>query len=122
MQAASTNPLAFPAPRGGLLRRFRTTYFQTVRKLGLAGTRLGIHTLRHTWATRFYEAAGDLLLLQRLGGWASLVMVQRYAHARQERAAAAIQQMVNAREMAQHREPVPPQASPRAMATVPRSS
>ncbi len=120
MQAASTNPLAFPARRGGLLRRFRTTYFETVRKLGLAGTRLGIHTLRHTWATRFYEATGDLLLLQRLGGWANLAMVQRYAHARQERAAAAIQQMVNAREAAERHEP--PQISPRAMEAVPRSS
>jgi integrase len=122
MQAASTNQLAFPAPRGGLLNRFRTTYFETVRKLGLAGTKLGIHTLRHTWATRFYEATGDLLLLQRLGGWASLSMVQRYAHARQERAAAAIQQMVDARGSAERRESGSPQIPPRVLTAVSRNS
>lgn len=114
--------VVFPARRGGLLRRFRTTYYETVRRLGLAGTKLGIHTLRHTGATRFYEATGDLLLLQRLGGWASLVMVQRYDHARQERAAAAIQQMVAAREMAGRRETLSPDSSPRPMTVVLRSS
>jgi len=122
MRSASTNPLAFPARRGGLLRRFRTTYFQTVRTLGLAGTGLGIHTLRHTWATRFYEATGDLLLLQRLGGWASLSMVTRYAHAREERGAEAIRKMVATRDEALKTPADLPRIPPRPMTVVARSS
>lgn len=38
------------------------------------------HDLRHTWATWHYRANRDLLALQQLGGWASLDMVQKYAH------------------------------------------
>lgn len=38
------------------------------------------HDLRHTWATWFYAATRDPLLLKREGGWASLRMVERYAH------------------------------------------
>lgn len=38
------------------------------------------HTLRHTWATWHYAEHRDLLLLKREGGWASVAMVERYAH------------------------------------------
>lgn len=38
------------------------------------------HDCRHTWATWTYAATRDLLGLQRLGGWKSLKMVERYAH------------------------------------------
>lgn len=38
------------------------------------------HDLRHTWATWHYRANRDLIALQQLGGWASLDMVQKYAH------------------------------------------
>lgn len=38
------------------------------------------HDLRHTWATWHYRANRDLIGLQQLGGWASLAMVQKYAH------------------------------------------
>ena len=38
------------------------------------------HDLRHTWATWFYAASKDPLLLKDEGGWASLTMVERYAH------------------------------------------
>ena len=37
------------------------------------------HTLRHTFATRLCENEVDLRLVQELGGWASLALVQRYA-------------------------------------------
>lgn len=52
-------------------------------------TRAGIsdyrwHDNRHTWATTFVEAGGDLDQLQRLGGWKSRDMVLRYAHMRTE--------------------------------------
>jgi len=48
-------------------------------------TRAGIedfrwHDLRHTWATWQRQAGTPTHELQRLGGWKSLVMVERYAH------------------------------------------
>jgi len=99
MRAASTRPYIFAGPRGGPLTHFKHRYFRAVREAGLAGTGVGIHTLRHCWASRFAEATGgDLVLLQSLGGWSSLTLVQRYAHARQERGAEAIRRMVEARE------------------------
>ena len=38
------------------------------------------HDLRHTWASWHVMAGTPLEMLQRLGGWASLDMVLRYAH------------------------------------------
>lgn len=38
------------------------------------------HGLRHTWASWHVQAGTPLLVLQQMGGWASLDMVQRYAH------------------------------------------
>ena len=57
-------------------------------KTGFAGAlrRAGItepttpHDLRHTWATWFYALTRDPLLLKAEGGWASIAMVERYAH------------------------------------------
>ena len=42
------------------------------------------HDNRHTWATTYLEAGGDLDQLQKLGGWKSREMVARYAHMRTE--------------------------------------
>lgn len=74
--------LVVAARGGGQLHRFKTVYFEAVRRLGLAGTGLNIHALRHTWASRMVESGADLTLLMALGGWSSLVMVQRYSHHR----------------------------------------
>jgi integrase len=38
------------------------------------------HDLRHTWASWHVQAGTPLHVLQELGGWASVEMVQRYAH------------------------------------------
>src|ERR1700674_5805037 len=38
------------------------------------------HDLRHTWATWHRQSGTPTHELQRLGGWRSLVMVERYAH------------------------------------------
>lgn len=47
------------------------------RLAGVTGFR--IHDWRHDWAARAVLGGVDLLTLQRLGGWASIRMVQRYA-------------------------------------------
>lgn len=110
-------PPRFPARGGGLLHRFTDTYFRTVRQLGLAGTGLNIHCLRHTFASRFVEAGGDLTLLMALGGWSSLAMVQRYSHHRPERGVEVIQRMLAAREAAR----ALPQTAPRRITRAPRN-
>ena len=38
------------------------------------------HANRHTFASRLVMAGVDLLTVQKLGGWRTLSMVQRYAH------------------------------------------
>lgn len=38
------------------------------------------HDLRHTWASWHIQSGTPLYVLQQLGGWESLSMVQRYAH------------------------------------------
>jgi integrase len=39
------------------------------------------HLLRHTWATWAYAVTRDLTFLMQQGGWKSVTMVMRYAHA-----------------------------------------
>jgi hypothetical protein len=41
---------------------------------------LTVSNLRHTWASWHVQNATPLPVLQELGGWSSLKMVQRYAH------------------------------------------
>ncbi len=43
-----------------------------------------VHDCRHTWATWHYQEHHDLIALQQLGGWRTLSMVSRYAHASSE--------------------------------------
>jgi integrase len=38
------------------------------------------HDLRHTWASWHVQAGTPIHVLQELGGWSSIEMVQRYAH------------------------------------------
>lgn len=49
-----------------------------VKKAGLSDFRW--HDLRHTWASWHVQNGTPLHVLMELGGWASLEMVQRYAH------------------------------------------
>ena len=46
------------------------------RKVGLAGFR--VHDFRHDWAANCIMSGVDLRTLQKLGGWASLRMVEKY--------------------------------------------
>lgn len=48
--------------------------------------RVRFHDLRHTWATKFMQATGDLFGLMRLGGWSSLGSVKVYQHLTKARA------------------------------------
>jgi integrase len=58
--------------------RIKTGFKGAVRRAGLVD--FHPHDCRHTWATWHYQANRDLGALQKLGGWATLAMVMRYAH------------------------------------------
>jgi integrase len=60
----------------------KTAFKAALRRAGVKGFR--VHDCRHTWATWHYAEHHDLIALQRLGGWRSLAMVARYAHANVE--------------------------------------
>ncbi len=64
-----------------------------------ACTRAGLkgvtpHTTRHTFATRLIANGVDLRTVQELGGWASLRMLERYAHVAPTRKAQAVEELV----------------------------
>lgn len=54
------------------------TFKKAAQKAGVPWLRW--HDLRHTWASWAVQRGVPLHALQELGGWASLAMVQRYAH------------------------------------------
>lgn len=56
----------------------KTAWLAAVEAAKLSG--VTFHTLRHTWASWHVMAGTPLAVLQQLGGWASIAMVQRYAH------------------------------------------
>lgn len=69
----------------------RSTWQAACEKIGLPGLRF--HDLRHTWASWHAMAGTPLSVLQELGGWASLAMVQRYAHLSPEHLSAAAERV-----------------------------
>ena len=120
MQATSTSALIFPAPLGGVLHHFQDHFRQAVKAAGLDST-VTPHALRHTWASRFAETSGDLLLLQRAGNWSSLKMVKRYAHVREGRDAEVMRQMEVTR-AAWARQAEVPTKTPRPISRAPRNA
>jgi integrase len=59
--------------------QIKTGFASAVRRAGL-DAEITPHDLRHTWASWHYAAHRDLLRLKHDGGWASVAMVERYAH------------------------------------------
>jgi len=51
------------------------------------------HCNRHTFASRLVMAGVDLLSVQKLGGWRTLSMVQRYAHLAPDHLRAAVEKL-----------------------------
>jgi site-specific recombinase XerD len=53
------------------------------------------HSNRHTFASRLVMAGVDLMTVKELGGWKTLVMVQRYAHLAPGHLQAAVERLVS---------------------------
>jgi integrase len=64
------------------------------------------HCNRHTFASRLVMAGVDLLTVQRLGGWRTLSMVQRYAHLAPDHLRAAVERLAPA-ELGLNLDPAP---------------
>lgn len=79
----------------------KTAHMAAIRRSEVAYFRL--YDLRHTFATRFIEAGGDLVTLQALMGHSDIKMVTRYAHPTQQHQFEAIKKM-------QARKPKPKEA------------
>jgi integrase len=66
------------APEGGMLHNLNRYWYAALKRANIAD--LHFHGLRHTFASRYMMAGGDLFSLQILLGHKTAVMVQRYAH------------------------------------------
>jgi len=60
--------------------QFRRLLQRALEHNGLAEEGIGIHTLRHTCASRLASAGVSLAQIQQFGGWSSLTAVARYLH------------------------------------------
>ncbi|MBX9697885.1 MAG: site-specific integrase [Acetobacteraceae bacterium] len=68
-------PLSRNRGHGG---QVKTALATACRRAGIE--RIGLHVLRHTWASWHYALHRDLLRLREAGGWASVAQVEQYAH------------------------------------------
>jgi len=68
----------FGNPDLPLTKASNRAWYAAIRKAKLRGFRW--HDLRHTWASWAVMSGVRLEVLQRLGGWKTSQMVQRYAH------------------------------------------
>ena len=84
--------LVFPNRAGRMhqpsARVFQEVLHRVLEAAGFSRVRVGkrmrpyitFHGLRHTFASHWMMGGGELFKLQRIGGWKSTAMVQRYAH------------------------------------------
>src|SRR5437667_637431 len=70
--------LVFSSSSGGRIVDVRTGFFNSCKRAVIAD--LHFHDLRHTFASQFVLAGGDLYILKEILGHKSLAMTTRYSH------------------------------------------
>jgi len=70
--------LVFSSSSGGRIVDVRTGFRNACKRAGLID--LHFHDLRHTFASQFVMAGGDLYILKEILGHKSLAMTTRYSH------------------------------------------
>jgi integrase len=73
-----TSDLVFANVNGGKVKGIREGFKNACERAGL--TDLHVHDLRHTFASQWMMAGGDLFFLKEVLGHRSIVMTQRYSH------------------------------------------
>jgi integrase len=88
-----TSELVFPNKAGGRFLEIRGGFQNACERAGIAD--LHFHDLRHTFASHWMMAGGDLYILKNLLGHKTIVMTQRYAHLSPEFKRSAVNHMDN---------------------------
>jgi integrase len=83
------------APEGGYLHNLNRYWYAALTGAGIEN--LHFHDLRHTFATRYMMAGGNLFSLQILLGHKTAAMVQRYAHLSREHLQAEVERIARPR-------------------------
>lgn len=76
-QLGQSQEWVFPY-RGKPVSEVKTAWRTAVERSGIPWVRW--HDLRHTWASWHIQSGTPVEVLQKLGGWADLEMVMKYAH------------------------------------------
>jgi integrase len=79
-------------PDGTPYQSIHARFNNSCRRAGL--TDVTPHTLRHTFASRLLASGVDPIMATKLGGWSSIKMLDRYAHADPSRMAEAVEKLV----------------------------
>lgn len=78
-QLGRHHQFVFTNPNGKPIKSLNTqAWKKALTQAGISNFRW--HDLRHTWASWLVQSGVPLAVLQEMGGWESVSMVQRYAH------------------------------------------
>jgi site-specific recombinase XerD len=93
LKRAARNDFVFIGRTGEPPTQESASFYITrvMRSLGLRG--VSHHTMRHTGVTLMLEAGVNPRVIQKLAGWTSLRMLERYGHARDAEAQRAVTSM-----------------------------
>jgi len=80
LKEMSWSEYVFSKRSGAPYKSMGKLFTRTCEDAGLAGTRLSLHSLRHTFASKLVMSGAGLRTIQVLGGWHDLSLVQRYGH------------------------------------------
>jgi integrase len=89
------SPFVFCSHKGRFLHNLAKAWYPALEAAGIKDFRF--HDLRHTFASRLAMAGVDLYTIQRLGGWKTAIMVQRYAHLSPDHMRAAVERLAGSR-------------------------